>query len=218
MGVTVPTQVFTPGQEILVQWTMTIPHEQDFENTGVRIAVHYAPGDSFQQNILAGGVEGDGGYTPLSAGAPGVDPTFVQNGDLISATVTLPNKECDYCTLQWVWAARMDGGSYMGCADIAIKANGQLPNYAALPSQQGNKLNNVPAQPGEIIAAGPPPPPLSPGEVSPSLGDDGAAALPAAGAGAIGRARVAELVEALGCRRRRSARAHRGGAPLPRVT
>ena len=71
MGVTVPTEVFTPGQEIAVQWRMTISHPNDFEDTGVRIAVHYAPGDSFQENILAGGVEGDGvplGYTPLSAG------------------------------------------------------------------------------------------------------------------------------------------------------
>ena len=56
---TTPPTVFTPGQGINVQWTLTIPHPQDNTNSGVRIAIHYDTGDSFEQNILAGGVVGD---------------------------------------------------------------------------------------------------------------------------------------------------------------
>ena len=192
------------------------------------------PGDSFQENILAGGVEGDN--PPLGGTRPALrrrrrradcravevdDPhATVQNGDLVSHTVTLPDKECDYCTLQWVWAAEQDGGSYIGCADIAIKANGQLPNYAALPSQQGNKLNNVgaarrdhrrrpaaaAAQPGRSLA------------VARRRRRGGAAG----GGGrrrdrprARRRARRGARAAGGGAR---AARAHRGGAPLPRVT
>lgn len=62
-----------------------------------------------------------------------------------STTVTLPlGKTCDYCTLQWIWAARQDGGSYIGCADIAITLNGQLPTYVP-GAQAGNVLANVPS-------------------------------------------------------------------------
>ena len=53
--------------------------------------------------ILAGGVEGESGYMPVSAGvvSPGLpfeDFRFVIN---------LPaGKTCDYCVLQLLWAAR----------------------------------------------------------------------------------------------------------------
>ena len=50
--------------------------------------------------------------------------------ELISTTVTLPaGKLCDYCTLQWIWAARGDGGSYLACADISITTTGLLPDF-----------------------------------------------------------------------------------------
>mmetsp|Transcript_24387 Transcript_24387/g.48814 ORF Transcript_24387/g.48814 Transcript_24387/m.48814 type:complete len:208 (-) Transcript_24387:197-820(-) len=38
-----------------------------------------------------------------------------------------------------------DGGSYIGCADIAITADGTLPNFATLPAQTNNVLPGVPA-------------------------------------------------------------------------
>ena len=40
----------------------------------------------------------------------------MDNIPLQTATVTLPrDKTCAYCTLQWVWVAENDGGSYVGC-------------------------------------------------------------------------------------------------------
>ena len=131
----------------------------------VRVAVHYGPADSFASNILAGGLEGDPPYQPVSAG-----PAAAATNSIQTTSVILPlGKTCDYCTLQWVWAARQDGGFYVGCADISITNNGALPNFAALPPQTGNVLPGVPGQVAPIgggggggaIGIGAPPPPGS---------------------------------------------------------
>jgi len=134
-GVQIPTVAYTPGAQVTVTWALTIPHPADNLDSGVRIAMHYGPGDSFDQNILTGGV--------IGSGAPGT-----VSAELTTVTVTLPAKTCDYCTLQWLWAANADGGSYIGCSDVAITANGALPNYVGLPSQVGNVLPGVLATPG----------------------------------------------------------------------
>jgi len=151
-GVQTPTVAFTPGAAVTVSWTLTIPHSADNIDSGIRVAVHYGPGDSFAQNILAGGVVGSGAPGTVSAG-------------LETVQEALPaGKTCQYCTLQWIWSARQDGGSYIGCADIAITANGALPTYTP-GAQAGNVLPGVPAAltgPGSIIVPavnGPPPPP-----------------------------------------------------------
>jgi len=146
-----PIQVYQRGAAIQVQWEHTIPHPADNRDTGVRIALHYGPGDSFECNILAGGLEGDPGFggTPnrklLSAGPPDVTPN-----QRVGTLVTLPNnKTCDYCVLQWVWAARSDNGFYMSCADIAITPLGTPVDYALKPSEAGNELpENQPRQGG----------------------------------------------------------------------
>ena len=134
---TTPPTVFTPGQGINVQWTLTIPHPQDNTNSGVRIAIHYDTGDSFEQNILAGGVGNDPqtGTVSAESGSNG------QANSVASTLVQLPaGKTCTHCTLQWIWAAEQDGGSYIGCADIAITNTGQAPDYTGLASQAGNAL------------------------------------------------------------------------------
>ena len=107
-----PTQAFTMGTPIQVQWRLTIPHPADNLDTGIRISIHYGPDASFACNILAGGLVGDpdfeesqqfGGLHPhLSAG-----PANAQANDLVSTIIQLPNKTCDYCVLQWAWAARV---------------------------------------------------------------------------------------------------------------
>jgi len=149
-GVQRPTQAYTPGAQLAVSWQLTIPHPDDVLDSGVRIALHYDVGDSFSTNILAGGVEGDPPFLPVSAGPAGAVANAIE-----SYPVTLPiGKTCDYCTLQWVWAARQDGGSYIGCADISITADGQLPNFDALPPLAPNSvLYNVPGQVSPIRGA-----------------------------------------------------------------
>jgi len=164
-GVQVPTIAYQSGQQLTVTWDLTLPHADDNLDSGVRIAVHYGAGDSFDQNILTGGVVGSGQPGTVSAG-------------LTTVTVALPVKTCDYCTVQWIWAANQDGGSYIGCADVAITADGTLPNFAALPSQEGNVLPDVRAAatgPGAISVPGPPPPPRGgiPGGVVESDGAPG---------------------------------------------
>ena len=54
-----PTQAFRKGTNVQIQWSLTIPHNDDRIDTGIRVAVHFGPGDSFECNILTGGLEGD---------------------------------------------------------------------------------------------------------------------------------------------------------------
>ena len=146
-GVETPLVAFSPGDQLTVKWRMTIPHPIDYPldapantespGSGVRIAMHYGATDSFEANILAGGVAGDPGEGTLAAGTSEDDPG--RNGE-VTATVTLDaTKTCDYCTLQWIWAANNDGGSYLMCVDISITEDGQLPNFndPAIPSEVG---------------------------------------------------------------------------------
>ena len=75
-GVRIPTRAYQPGQPLLVQWKLTIPHPIDVVDSGVRIALHYGPGDSFNRNILAGGVVGDPQFIPVPAGPAGAPPSL----------------------------------------------------------------------------------------------------------------------------------------------
>ena len=142
-GVQIPQVAYLPGSTVTVTWQLTIPHPADVLDTGIRVALHTSPVSSFALNILAGGLTGEVGYTPVSAG-----PVDAAANSLQSITVQLPpGVTCDYCTLQWIWAARQDGGSYVGCADISITPNAPtLPNFALLPSQDGNILPGVPGE------------------------------------------------------------------------
>jgi hypothetical protein len=109
-----PTATFSPGEQVVIQWSVTIPHDEDRVNTGVRVAVKYSDTDGYSQNILAGGVTGDPPFTPVSSGSTNTEQT----------TVTLPAvKVCNPCTLQWVQAAQNDNGYYLYCADIVIGNN-----------------------------------------------------------------------------------------------
>ena len=52
-----PTAAYTPGGTLLVKWKVTIPHDIDRLDTGVRLALHYSATDSFELNVrrAAGG-------------------------------------------------------------------------------------------------------------------------------------------------------------------
>ena len=138
-GVQMPLQAFSPGDQLTVTWKMTIAHPTDYisnadsPGSGVRIAMHYGATDTFTNNILAGGLVGDPGVGTLAAGTVGT----TESGDLVTETITLPAKTCDFCTLQWIWAANNDGGSYLMCVDISTTDNGQLPDFNAIPSEVG---------------------------------------------------------------------------------
>ena len=183
-----PTAAYSPGGTLLVKWKVTIPHDVDRLDTGVRLALHYSATDSFELNVrraaggrrprfplparprrphhttphhthtraqvLKGCVEGDGNCFQDDDGIPGKD-NAVDAGDgtvEMSQLLTLPaGKTCSYCVLQWMWAARADGGFYIGCADIAITEDGNLPDYAQVPSEVGKELPGGSALGGSVI-------------------------------------------------------------------
>ena len=125
-----PTEAFKPGDKIKVKWEMTLAHPGDEEDSGVRIAIHYSNSDSYQDNILAGELaDDDEGGSTVSACEGGDDDDCGRSteGESFTKKVTLPDKTCSCCTLQWLWAAKEDGGFYLGCADIAITEDGELP-------------------------------------------------------------------------------------------
>ena len=87
---------------------------------------------------MLGGIDGDPNFN-YRGDNPNVlraGPPDALAGATVSTAITLPNnKTCDYCVLQWVWAARNDNGFYVSCADIAITANG-APRPTGSPSLQ----------------------------------------------------------------------------------
>ena len=96
--------------------------------------------------VLIGGVDGDPNFDDdtgdgiIDRALPAAQDDTPTNG-IVSTIVTLPaGKICNYCTLQWVWAARQDGGFYMGCADISITNTGLLPDFNLLAPETGNEL------------------------------------------------------------------------------
>ena len=46
-----PRQAYRRGEVMRVEWKLTIPHPVDVIDTGIRVAIHYGPGDSFAQNV-----------------------------------------------------------------------------------------------------------------------------------------------------------------------
>ena len=112
------------------------------------------------RQILIGGLLGDPDFDD-NTGDGVIDraitagPTDAVANSVHSTIVSLPDKTCNYCTVQWyvpppsihrlpprhapragllhakrhptpcrTWAARADGGFYMGCSDIAITSTG----------------------------------------------------------------------------------------------
>eukprot|EP00966_Prymnesium_polylepis_P189557 4392480-Prymnesium_polylepis.2 len=120
-GALAPVVSYEEGTDAEVTWAIAIKHPAAYTESGVRIALSYN-GESFDRNVLAGGVGQAIAFTPLSAGPsePG--------GDAGRAVVSLPaGKTCDACVLQFVWAAAPgtdgpQGGYYISCADVTIRA------------------------------------------------------------------------------------------------
>lgn len=134
---------FEPGETITVTWMETINHPGHF-----RIA--------FQPDGAVFGippVPAGGGFP--TANQEGLDPVNnsivlldqIPDGTL-SATVTLPNIECDNCTLQFIQLMTdkppytVDAASddiYFNCADIALKiGGGPGPMVDGAPMQGGD--------------------------------------------------------------------------------
>ncbi|KAJ3180893.1 hypothetical protein HDU87_001533 [Geranomyces variabilis] len=124
---------FTAGEAIPVKWAITIAH---VSNPGVTISIKYNPGDQFQ---------------PLVAGL---------DVNSLTSTVTLPaDKVSDNAVLQWTWASQADGGFYLECADIAVKAAAVAPPNAPEPTVVAAPApTNAPA-PTVVAAPAPAPEP-----------------------------------------------------------
>ncbi|KNC96330.1 uncharacterized protein SPPG_08233 [Spizellomyces punctatus DAOM BR117] len=123
------SKTLTAGQNIDVKWAVTIPH---VSAPGVRLAIQWAPGQAFQ--VLANGLD------------------VSKNG----SSVALPaGKTSNAAVLQWMWASQEDGGFYLECSDVAVKALQDGPG-APGPGAPG------PGAPGPGKTAVPPPPTRAP--------------------------------------------------------
>lgn len=72
-----------PEDNLVVEWSITIPHPADNLNRGVRIALHYSDGDSFDKNVRArAAVELARRARPSPPGsrAPLADPKRIRGG------------------------------------------------------------------------------------------------------------------------------------------
>ena len=100
--------VFAPGETITVTWEETIDHQGHFI-----ISFSEANDVGFEQNVLIGGPEqlpDDQNGTPLP--------------HQFSTTITLPNVECDACTLQLIQYMERSMSNYYSCADIKLVVGG----------------------------------------------------------------------------------------------
>lgn len=118
---------YTAGQRITVQWKLPIPHREDNQDLGVRVAIVYPPADGAAEStmVVLAGAPRDGlrvlpGSLATVSAAAGTTSSL--NGEVQSYQVTLPEKSCARCVLQWLWVATNDEGYYLDCADISIKA------------------------------------------------------------------------------------------------
>lgn len=110
-----PTFVAFEGASLVVEWALTIPHQADIQDYGVRIALHYSESDSFECNVLADQVAAG----PNRPDAELTDPMI--NPMMMRAVVDLPpEKTSDFAVLQFMWAAKTANDFYISCADLAI--------------------------------------------------------------------------------------------------
>lgn len=143
-----PQIAYTAGASVDVSWALTVPHQADILTRGVRIALHYAEEDSFDCNVMldevqAGPDRPDSEISRRGPGQGGVE----RDPYIMTASFDLPpDKTCDYCVLQFMWAAQNDDGFYISCADVAITSTGLLPTYdpATLQTEAQNELPRNP--------------------------------------------------------------------------
>jgi len=108
---------FAPGEQITVTWEETINHPGHF-----RISFDDDGDDAFQDPAS---------FDDVGSGLPIlIDNIADKNGGMYSQEVTLPNIECDNCTLQVIQVMTDkppygDGNDlYYQCADLVLSASG----------------------------------------------------------------------------------------------
>lgn len=86
-------------------------------------------------------MEGEGGCSDQTNG---IYDNRVDAGTLGRLVTLPPDKTCNYCVLQWVWAAKNDNGYYITCADISITTTGLLPDFLTLQPETDTNNNGLP--------------------------------------------------------------------------
>lgn len=136
--------VLEPGTTITVVWDETIDHPGHY-----RIAFDDQGDDGFQDPPCLANCDTTAmviGTAPTDYSDPTVlaDGIADQNGGRYSYTVTLPNIECDQCTLQLIQVMTdrppyASGGNdiYYQCADLVLIAGGVLPDAGTSPPTGG---------------------------------------------------------------------------------
>jgi uncharacterized protein (TIGR03382 family) len=119
-GTTIST--FLPGQTITVEWDETVDHPGHY-----RISFDASGTDAFPDPVQPD----DNFPTTL------VDQIADKNGGHYTQDVTLPNMECDNCTLQLVQVMTVSvpyNSFYFQCADLVLSADAPPPPPPSPPS------------------------------------------------------------------------------------
>jgi len=132
-GRTANVSVFAPGETITVEWNEYIDHPAYY-----RIAFDDDGDDGFRVRT-DGQTNPDADDPEAMEAALGMDAEILaivteendttpgQSTDVRSTTVTLPNVECENCTLQLIqYMYNNPAQGYFQCADIALRAEQQV--------------------------------------------------------------------------------------------
>lgn len=164
----VPSKVLTfrPGQQLTLVWDEYIQHGGYY-----RIAVDLDGDDSFSSRDPAGINAATDDPSLLNAGEGEIVLDYMKDMDPstnhFERTVTLPDEECDNCTLQviqFMYGSSAARSTYHQCVDLVLDAD------AAGPDGAGGSANPAGGAGGE-------------GEGGSSLGEAGSMAASAGGAG-----------------------------------
>ncbi|KAI9223077.1 hypothetical protein BC828DRAFT_376866 [Blastocladiella britannica] len=122
---------FAAGDLVPVKWKITIDHLSD---PGVSVALRCGSNKAF---------------TPLAKSI---------KAQLQQTTVTIPkDTPAGNCELQWIWSSVDDGGSYIACSDITVRAAAVVdaPSSSSSGSSSGSSSSSSGSSVSPVAASAP---------------------------------------------------------------
>ncbi len=148
--------VFRPGQAIAVIWDVYVEHPSYF-----RIAVDLEGDDSFSERASTPADPASDAPAELAPGDGELILDYVDNSngglEHVERVVTLPNVECDGCTLQLIqfsYGVPLERSTYHQCADLVLSADAPVDaNAPVLVASRGAAEVNGADVTGDTVSA-----------------------------------------------------------------